>query len=191
MRATRKTPKSFRLEQFVPYSLSVLTNTIGATLALAYSERFGLSIPEWRIVAILNRFPGISAREAAQFTAMDKVQVSRAITSLLKAGMVKRKFSKEDQRRSVLALTAQGRGVFGKIVPAAIRFEELLHEGLTHGEIAALEATLAKVQSRASQLEPLFAEALNGMAGKGSSKAGSRRVRRVSARSRTTLATSR
>ena len=43
------------LEEFLPYRLSVLSNTISGTLAEAYSSQHGLTIPEWRVLAILGR----------------------------------------------------------------------------------------------------------------------------------------
>ena len=67
----------------MPYRLSVLTNRVSNAIARHYSERFSLSIPEWRVIAVLGQTPGLSAREVAERTAMDKVQVSRAVQSLL------------------------------------------------------------------------------------------------------------
>ena len=71
------------LDAFTPYRLSVLTNRISSAIARHYSERFDLSIPEWRVMAVLGETPGLSARQVAERTAMDKVQVSRAVQSLL------------------------------------------------------------------------------------------------------------
>ena len=72
------------LEHFLPYRLSVLSNRISQDMASLYAERFNLSITEWRIIAILGRYPDLSANEVAERTAMDKVAVSRAVASLLK-----------------------------------------------------------------------------------------------------------
>src|ERR1043166_3536149 len=73
------------LPRFLPYRLSVLTNRVSSAIARHYSERFGLSIPEWRVMAVLGSVSDLSAREVASRTAIDKVQVSRAVASLLKA----------------------------------------------------------------------------------------------------------
>ena len=72
------------LEQFLPYRLSVLANIVSATIAAAYAEKHQLSIPEWRVIAVLAREPGLSAAEVAERTAMDKVAVSRAVSGLLR-----------------------------------------------------------------------------------------------------------
>ncbi|MFQ6004049.1 MAG: MarR family winged helix-turn-helix transcriptional regulator, partial [Woeseia sp.] len=97
------------LEDFLPYRLSILSNTVSSTIASAYNRRFGLSIPEWRVIAVLGRFPGLSAVEVAERTLMDKVAVSRAVTRLIKSGRIDRQFADADRRRSLLNLSEQGR----------------------------------------------------------------------------------
>ena len=73
------------LEHFVPYRLSVLTNIVSMSIADAYEREFGLTIPQWRVIAVLARYPDLSAIEVAERTAMDKVAVSRAVQGLLAA----------------------------------------------------------------------------------------------------------
>ena len=76
------------LEGFLPYRLSVLSNTVSQAIAAEYEQRFGLSVTEWRVMAVLGRYTGISAREVAERTAMDKVAVSRAVARLLESGRI-------------------------------------------------------------------------------------------------------
>jgi DNA-binding MarR family transcriptional regulator len=78
------------LAAFLPYRLSVLTNRVSSAIARTYSERFDLSIPEWRVMAVLGGVDGLSARDVAERTAMDKVQVSRAIARLADKKRVQR-----------------------------------------------------------------------------------------------------
>ena len=61
-----------KLENFMPYRLAVLSNTVSTTVARAYDKRFSVSIPEWRVIAVLGRFPGLSAVEVAERTLMDR-----------------------------------------------------------------------------------------------------------------------
>jgi len=93
-------PVSLELAHFLPYRLSVLTNTVSAALADAYSRRFGLSIPEWRVMAVLAGSPGLSAAEVAARTAMDKVAVSRAVARLARSRRLRRRRTSGDRRRS-------------------------------------------------------------------------------------------
>ena len=78
-----------QLERFLPYRLSVLSNTISSAIATDYSRRFGLSIPQWRVLAVLADTPNLTAAQISTRTAMDKVAVSRAIASL-RGGSVSR-----------------------------------------------------------------------------------------------------
>ena len=73
------------LEDFLPYRLAVLSHTVSTKIAGVYDKRFGLTIPEWRVLAILGRFPGLSAVEVAERTMLDKVAVSRAVTKLIRS----------------------------------------------------------------------------------------------------------
>ena len=74
------------LEHFLPYRLSVLANTVSTALAGAYALRFGLTIPQWRVIAVLARTPGLAAADVVERTAMDKVAVSRAVAGLARHG---------------------------------------------------------------------------------------------------------
>ena len=137
------------LEDFLPYRLSILSNTVSNTIATAYNKRFGLSIPEWRVIAVLGRFPGLSAVEVAERTLMDKVAVSRAVTKLINSGRVDRQIADADRRRSILRLSADGRQVHDEIAPLALKFEEDLLHGLSEDEIRTLSVIMERLLARA------------------------------------------
>ena len=122
------------LEHFLPYRLSVLSNTISQTIAAEYEARFGLSVTQWRAMAILGRHDDLAARDVAARTAMDKVAVSRALAGLVEKGHVRRATAREDKRESRLRLTAAGRRVHDEIVPLALEHERRLLEKLTPEE---------------------------------------------------------
>jgi len=134
------------LDRFLPYRLSVLSNRISQDIARLYAERFALGVTEWRIMAVLGRYPDLSASEVAERTAMDKVAVSRAVTSLLASGRLKRRTHGKDRRRSVLALSAKGLRVYDEIVPLALAYERRLLEGLPGDERAALHRLLTRME---------------------------------------------
>ena len=141
--------KELILENFLPYRLSILSNTVSSAIAIAYDKRFGLTIPEWRVIAVLGRFPGLSAVEVADRTMMDKVAVSRAVTKLLKNGRLDREFADADRRRSILNLSEEGRRVHNDIAPLALKFEADLLDGLSDEEIKALNSTIERLMARA------------------------------------------
>lgn len=115
--------RGLRLDEFLPYRVSVLANTISSDLARRYADRFGISIPQWRVMAVLGSEPDQSAVEIAARTRMDKVAVSRAVSGLRDSGHLRQRSDPEDGRRSVLGLTARGRRTFEQIVPLARSYE--------------------------------------------------------------------
>ena len=136
-----------KLESFLPYRLSVLSNQVSQGIAQTYAERFGLSVTEWRVIAILGRFSGIPAAQIVERSAMDKVAVSRAVRRLLDRALVERRRDESDGRAKRLSLSRQGREVYAAIVPAALSYERRLLSVLSAAEKDALEKLLAKLEA--------------------------------------------
>jgi DNA-binding MarR family transcriptional regulator len=147
--------KPLQLDRFLPYRLSVLSNTVSSAIAGAYEHRFALSISEWRVMAVLGAAHDLSAAEVAQRTAMDKVAVSRAVTSLLRARRIERRVSRSDRRRSLLRLSHAGKRVYREVVPFVLAYERELLRPLGRAERAALDRTLAILLGRATEMGPL------------------------------------
>lgn len=144
-----KADKELILEEFLPYKLAILSHTVSSLVARVYDKSFGLTIPEWRVIAIVGRFPGLSAVEVAERTMMDKVAVSRAVTKLIKRGRIEREFADADRRRSILNLSAEGRQVHDEIAPLALQMEDDLLHGLTADEVATLNTIIERLLARA------------------------------------------
>ncbi len=142
------------LDRFLPYRLSVLANTVSSSLAGAYAGRFGMTIPQWRVIAVLARTPGMSAADVAERTAMDKVAVSRAVAGLARDRRVRRATATRDRRRSELSLTARGWSVYRRIVPLALAYERRLLAELSPDEQAQFEALLLRLLRRSGKLGP-------------------------------------
>lgn len=149
--------EKLHLEGFLPYRLSVLSNTVSSAIAAAYFANFGLSIPEWRIVAVLAANPGLSAAEVTARTAMDKVAVSRAVARLLAAGRLRRTTVPADRRRTHLALTPAGARVYARVVPMALEYERQLVAPLSKQDRAMLDRVLRVLLGRAVELGPAHA----------------------------------
>jgi len=140
------------LEEFLPYRLAVLSHTVSTTIAKVYEKKFGVSIPEWRVIAILGRFPGLSAVEVADRTMLDKVAVSRAVSKLIKTGRIDRAFADADRRRSILNLSTAGLAVHNEIAPLALAFERELLQGISSDDYDAFNAIVERLLGRARQL---------------------------------------
>ena len=140
------------LEEFLPYRLAVLSHTVSSKIAGVYEERFQISIPEWRVIAILGRFPGLSAVEVAQRTMLDKVAVSRAVTKLIKNGRLDREFADADRRRSILNLSDEGRRIHDEIAPLAMQFERDLLHGISDEDFQRFNLVMERLVARARML---------------------------------------
>ena len=142
------------LDQFLPYRLSVLSNRVSQTIAGAYARRFGIGVTEWRVIAVLGRYPALSANQVAARTAMDKVAVSRAVARLLARELLQRDMHDDDRRRSVLELSDAGYRIYDEVAPLALAYEQRLLAPLDAAERAQLDALLQKLADGIGGLEP-------------------------------------
>lgn len=143
----------FRLEDFLPYRLSVAANRVSRLFARRYSEAYGLGIPEWRVLAIVGRFDTLSPSAVGEWTAMDKVKVSRAAASLVARGLLKQTQDPEDGRGRLLRLTRRGHAVYQGMVPLACELEGQLAEGMSRSEWAVLLKALDKLSAHVRECE--------------------------------------
>lgn len=141
--------KELILEDFLPYRLAILSHSVSHSIATVYDKRFGLTIPEWRVIVILGRYPGLSAVEVAERTLMDKVAVSRAVTKLIKNGRIDREFADADRRRSILNLSEKGQAVLDEIAPLALQIEATLIDGLSDQQVAMLDTMMDRLLEKA------------------------------------------
>ena len=141
------------LENFLPYRLSILSNHISQTISGLYGQRFGLAVTEWRIMAVLGRYPELSAGEVAERTAMDKVAVSRAVARLMESGRVIRTQCTQDRRRAPLRLSVDGQAVYEKVAPLALDYERSLIGALDHEQCAVLDALLKQLDTATTMAE--------------------------------------
>jgi DNA-binding MarR family transcriptional regulator len=145
--------QTFRLEDFLPYRLSVASNRVSRLFARRYSEAFGLSIPEWRVIAVVGRFGMLSPSAVGDRTGMDKVKVSRAAASLVARGLLKQATDPQDGRGRLLTLTRKGATVHAGVVPLARELEATLAEGLSKAEWGALQKALARLNAHVQDIE--------------------------------------
>ena len=144
-RMSRHAP--IELEKFVPYQLSIVSNTVSEDIAREYRERFNLGTTEWRVMAVLARYDGdgLSARAVARLTAMDKVAISRALARLVADGRVLRRTHHGDKRKSVLRLSAAGWRIHDVVAPLARQHERVFLKKLSEDEKRSLARILDKL----------------------------------------------
>jgi DNA-binding MarR family transcriptional regulator len=143
----------FDLQEFLPYRLSLLANTVSQGIARHYRDRYGISVTEWRILAVLGRYPGLTASEVAARTAMDKVPISRGVKSLMDRGLLERKTDANDRRRRQLFLTAsKGQQVLRGVIPKALAFEGKLLDVLEPQEAELFLRLMERLRRKAELL---------------------------------------
>ena len=141
--------KTLNLDNFLPYRLSIASNALSSRIAAEYENRFGLKIPEWRLMAMLGEGRPMTQRELVAATRMDKVTVNRAAKALAERQLIARQAHEADGRSHHLELTDTGRELYDAIVPAALASETRLEAKISTAERAALMAILAKLTAAA------------------------------------------
>ncbi|MCL9999600.1 MAG: MarR family winged helix-turn-helix transcriptional regulator [Erythrobacter sp.] len=149
-------PGAGELAGFLPYQLSVTSNAVSSLIAERYRKRFGLKIPEWRVMAVLGDAEAagreLTQRSLTAATVMDKVAVNRAARVLEERGLIARVPNPGDGRSHLLALTAEGRAIHAEVMPLARATERELLEGFGGAEEADLRNLLARLRARAMRL---------------------------------------
>ena len=123
----------FRLSEFLPYQLAVAAAHVSAEFSLRYRKEFGLSIPEWRVLAHIAQEDRVSVREIQARVDMDKTKVSRAAARLEAAGLIEKRAHSEDRRLLDMRLTAKGADIFARLSVIAQGYQDELMAGLGAG----------------------------------------------------------
>jgi DNA-binding MarR family transcriptional regulator len=139
-----------RLQDYLPYRLSVASNAVSRLIARAYERQFGIKNPQWRLLAVLADEGALTQQTLCGRTIMDKVTVMRAAQALLRRRLVKRLPNVEDGRSHRLMLTSAGRRLYDRIVPLALAYEAQLLGGIGRREIVRLERLLRRVEQAAT-----------------------------------------
>ena len=141
------------LATFLPYRLNVLAATVSEGLARAYAERFGIGVPEWRVLATVGEFESITATAIGAHAHMGKVKVSRAAAALEARGYLRRMANEEDRREAFLRLTPEGKKAYCLIARLALGYVRELTAEMTPAELAAFESIAERLRARAAKLE--------------------------------------
>jgi DNA-binding MarR family transcriptional regulator len=136
----------FQLEGFLPFRLNVVAQEVSAQLSAIYAERFGLDIPQWRILANLATRGDMTAQDIARIAFLHKSTISRAVAELSVRGLIKRLPSAQDKRAFLMRLTPAGDKVIGQLMPLVLQFEEHLLAGLKSTEREGLLRGLAGLE---------------------------------------------
>ena len=157
-RATAPDAAPLKLEQFLPYRLNVLASLVPQALSRIYVERYGLGVPEWRVLVTLGQFGVMTGKAIGTHSHMHKTKVSRAVAELEKRKLVGRRANRADLRESFLSLTAAGRAIYEELAPGALDFARRLAEVVDPGDRAAFERAVERLTERSHALVIEFAK---------------------------------
>ena len=140
---------SLILDHFIPYRLSVASNAVSARISASYRKRFGLKVPEWRLIAILAEGGEMTPQALGQAARIDKISVSRAAAALIERSLVMQRANPGDRRSHLLSLTSDGTSLYAEIAPAALAMEAELLSGFSDTDRMMLDRLLRRIESAA------------------------------------------
>jgi DNA-binding MarR family transcriptional regulator len=146
--------KSLILQQFIPYRMVNTAKRISDNLSLIYnSDEFGVTIPEWRILARLAEDRRLNARDIGRITQMDKSKVSRGVKQLDDKGHLIKEKDAQDNRVTYLSLSPSGLALYHELAPQALKWESHLINALDTSEYRDLMRILEKLDRQLDQME--------------------------------------
>jgi DNA-binding MarR family transcriptional regulator len=140
---------TLRLDAFLPYRLSVASNAVSTRISASYRKRFGLKVPEWRLIAILAESSEMTPQTLGSAARIDKISVSRAAAALIERGLIVARDNPGDGRSHLLALTEDGRALYAEIAPVALAMEAELLGSFSDKERIVLDALLRRIEAAA------------------------------------------
>jgi DNA-binding MarR family transcriptional regulator len=151
--AASRDKAGFRLEEFLPYELAVTAGRTSRLFARRFEAAFGLSVAEWRVLAVVGRGDTVTPGAVAERADMDKVKVSRATAALVAMKLLEQTQAQHDGRVRLLSLTRKGTQVHDGIMPLALTLEAELAAGLSEHQWTELRDCLRRLKERVGVLE--------------------------------------
>jgi DNA-binding MarR family transcriptional regulator len=151
-----------KLETFLPYRLNVVASLVSQALSRIYSERYGIGVPEWRVLVTLGQYGTMTGKAVGAHSHMHKTKVSRAVALLEKRKFVARRANRADMREAFLSLTPTGRGIYEELAPGALDFAKHLTEAIDPSDRAAFNRAIDSLTKRAATLAPGIPQEDNG-----------------------------
>lgn len=141
-----------RLDGFLPYQLNVAASLVSQALSKLYAERYGIGVPEWRVLVTLGEFESMTGKAIGAHSHMHKTKVSRAVALLEKRKWLIRRVNRSDLREAFLSLTPEGRAIYEDLAPGAAQFASHIEEAIDPADRPAFERALQQIIRRTKPL---------------------------------------
>ncbi len=148
-----------KLEEFLPYRLNVVASLVSQALSRIYVDRYGIGVPEWRILVTLGQFEVMTAKAIGAHSHMHKTKVSRAVSALERRKLIVRRENRADRRETLLSLTPAGRAIYRDLAPSALEFARRLFEAIDPADRAAFERAVDRLTEQSRMLSAKAADA--------------------------------
>jgi DNA-binding MarR family transcriptional regulator len=145
-------PALLKLEDFLPHKLNVLSSLVSQALTRVYGQRYGIGIPEWRVLVTLGQYGVMTGKAVGAHTHMHKTKVSRAVAQLEQRKFVTRRANRADLREAFLSLTPSGRAIYEEAAPIALDFTNRLSEVVAPSDRAAFDRAMRQLTERSAKL---------------------------------------
>ncbi len=145
---------ALKLETFLPYKLNVVASLVSHALSRIYAERYGIGVPEWRVLVTLGQYGSMTGKAVGAHSHMHKTKVSRAVALLEKRKFVVRRANRDDMREAFLSLTPAGRAIYEELAPIALDFAKHLSEAIAPADRAAFDRAVDSLTRKAATLAP-------------------------------------
>ena len=150
--AAQKDAAPLKLEEFLPYQLNVAASLVSQALSRIYAERYGIGVPEWRVLVTLGQYGVMTGKAIGAHSHMHKTKVSRAVAELEKRKLVVRRANRSDLRESFLSLSHDGRAIYQDLAPGALAFAKNLIETIDPADRAAFARALDRLTKSSTKL---------------------------------------
>jgi DNA-binding MarR family transcriptional regulator len=141
-----------KLEKFLPYQLNVVASLVSLALSRVYARRYGIGVPEWRVLVTLGQYGVMTGKAIGAHTHMHKTKVSRAVALMEQRKLLLRRSNRADKRESLLSLTAGGQAMYEEVAPHALDFAKRLTEILSAADREAFDRALKQLTERSAEL---------------------------------------
>ena len=116
------------------YRITLWANFFAGPIFLEIEVQFGLLRDEFNILACLHDFGPLAAKHVCALTGRPKNSVSRAVSRLIRRGLIGSRSDLRDRRQNVLRIEAEGRDLYGRILPRFVAREAAMLAPLSEGE---------------------------------------------------------
>jgi DNA-binding MarR family transcriptional regulator len=133
------------LEESIPFRVAVAANLNASIWQRQHARRYGLTITDWRVLMLLVTRPGLSAREVAEFIAVDKMSITRSVRRLLARKYIKVAMNSRDRRRLELSVRPAGAAIYDEVVGFLLQHQAQLLQDFSVTERLMLTELLGKL----------------------------------------------